>query len=181
MSTLAPDHDSAHPRDTPAVVGGECGMSAVPPPSARVNVDVSIRGYSAPRTRKAAQPESITQARKWDRDKRRAALAAGVCDACAARYSWGVQVGFRLSRPPCADCAPFVNAATGISKPNGWRRLHAARAVGFSRNGGEQDVKAIRDGLGHQTEAHHHQTVTGTKHHQGTGMTTNPTTGRQSS
>jgi hypothetical protein len=136
MSTLAPNHDSAHPRDTPAVLGGECGMSAVPPPSARVNVDVTIRGYSAPRTRKAAQPESITQARKWDRDKR-AALAAGVGDACAAQYSWGVQVGFRLSRPPCADCAPIVNVAPGTEKPNSWRRLHAPRPVSFSRDGGD--------------------------------------------
>lgn len=75
-------------------------------------------------------PETISQARTWDRVKT-LYLRDGLCHACAAQAAWGHQLGFGyvVNRPwgdsarikaPCRVCAPIV-ATFPVARPNGWR------------------------------------------------------------
>ena len=59
-------------------------------------------------------PESVGQARTWDRVKHEV-MRLGVCEKCAAQYAWGVQVGFTLSNPPCVACTRVVAQHGGPS------------------------------------------------------------------
>jgi hypothetical protein len=76
---------------------------------------------------KAQQPETVGQAMRWDRVKTRY-LQAGLCHKCAAQAAWGHQIGFALSHPPCALCAPI--AATFPTDTAGdWRKLAPAQQM----------------------------------------------------
>jgi hypothetical protein len=55
------------------------------------------------------EPESIGQAKVWQRKLRRYQLA-GLCDACAAQAAWGHACGFQKIRNPCIECQPLVNS-----------------------------------------------------------------------
>jgi hypothetical protein len=71
---------------------------------------------------KAARPETVRQAERWDVNKNRV-VEAGLCHPCAAQYAWGLQDGFTGSRPPCRSCSEIVARSLGMIKPNGWRVL----------------------------------------------------------
>jgi hypothetical protein len=71
---------------------------------------------------KAARPETLRQAQRWDIEANRAE-DLGLCRRCAGQYAWGVQIGFGLSRPPCPTCADVVDMLGGQERPNGWRVL----------------------------------------------------------
>jgi hypothetical protein len=66
--------------------------------------------------------ETLAQATRWDVQKSRA-MAVGLCETCAGQYSWGLQIGFTLSKPPCRRCAAVLALASGAARPNGWRNL----------------------------------------------------------
>ncbi len=68
------------------------------------------------------RPETIEQAKRWDVQKSRA-IAHGLCEKCAGQYSWGLQIGFTHSRPPCPDCAVIITTTVGEIRPNGWRNM----------------------------------------------------------
>jgi hypothetical protein len=85
--------------------------------------------------RKGDLPESLSQARAWDRCRAKYA-AAGLCDACAAQAAWGHQIGFgyvstrpwleadRRIKAPCESCAPIVAAFPAeAGKDSPWRRF----------------------------------------------------------
>jgi hypothetical protein len=69
------------------------------------------------------EPESVTQARTWDRKYRRY-LVAGLCHPCAAKASWGHSLGFQKIDDPCAKCQPIVNQfATPGPEGSKWRKV----------------------------------------------------------
>ena len=76
---------------------------------------------------KSARPETLRQARNWDSIKPKA-MQAGLCEACASQYAWGCQIGFNLSKPPCRECQPIVDATPTRERPNGWRTMHGRGA-----------------------------------------------------
>jgi hypothetical protein len=88
---------------------------------------------------KAAQPETLRQAERWDLVRNQAGRL-GLCDRCAPQYADGVAVGFSTVRPPCPTCAEIVDTIGGAAKPSGWRVL--PRTPGHSdtrnRSGGPQ-------------------------------------------
>jgi hypothetical protein len=53
-------------------------------------------------------PETMTQAKVWDRKKRRY-LNAGLCFHCAAQAAWGHEIGFGKIADPCPQCQPIVD------------------------------------------------------------------------
>jgi hypothetical protein len=69
----------------------------------------------------ADKPETIGQAKTWDRVKRRY-LDEGLCLRCACQAAYGHQLGFRRSHDPCAGCSPRI-AAFPIQADSRWRRL----------------------------------------------------------
>lgn len=91
------------------------------------------------RTPKAARPETVRQAERWD-VVRNLAGSLGLCDRCAPQYADGIAVGFTSVRPPCPACANLLDALGGQPKPSGWRVL--ARTPGLTdtrnRSGGPQ-------------------------------------------
>lgn len=74
--------------------------------------------------RQAQEPETVDQARNWDRVNR-LAVRFGLCFSCASQYAWGVQGGFASVRPPCPECAPLV-ATLPSPRVNGWRSVTGA-------------------------------------------------------
>jgi hypothetical protein len=68
------------------------------------------------------EPETIAQARIWDRKKNRY-LIAGLCHPCSCQAAWGHALGFQKIHDPCAECQPIVNAFPN-SGPRGskWRK-----------------------------------------------------------
>lgn len=88
-------------------------------------------------TAKRARPETLQQARTWERTKGRY-LAAGLCHACAAQAAWGHQCGFTGIKPPCAACTPLVAAfPTPAVAP--WRKL-LRQNTRFPAHGGAVNV-----------------------------------------
>jgi hypothetical protein len=71
---------------------------------------------------KRVAPETVAQAKVWDRKYRRYQLA-GLCRVCASNAAWGHQCGFGDIPDPCTECQPIVNAF-GTSGPRGskWRK-----------------------------------------------------------
>lgn len=86
------------------------------------------------RARKAGRPETVGQAREWDRNLR-AYVALGLCHGCAAQAAWGHQVGFGLSEPPCPVCRPVV-AGFDVARAGGWRSASPAERMSVSGVGG---------------------------------------------
>ena len=78
-----------------------------------------LRDHGRNQSNSIERPETLEQARRWDVQKSRA-LAHGLCERCAGQYSWGLQIGFTHSRPPCPSCAVIVAATVGEARPNGW-------------------------------------------------------------
>ena len=74
----------------------------------------------APRQR-ARQPETLAQARTFDRINRHA-LAYGLCWSCAAQLAYGHGLGFATVRTPCSPCV-LVIATLPKPQPNGWRSV----------------------------------------------------------
>lgn len=66
-----------------------------------------------------ARPETLGQARRWDRVKARY-VGHGLCHSCASQAAWGHQGGFSTVRPPCRTCAVIVASFT-VAKVNRWR------------------------------------------------------------
>lgn len=68
-------------------------------------------------------PETLGQARTWDRKCRRYILA-GLCPKCAAQAAYGHADGFQKIHDPCAMCQPIV-AAFPVPGPKGskWRKV----------------------------------------------------------
>lgn len=73
--------------------------------------------------RRAEAPETLGQARVWDR-KRNRYLIAGLCPPCAAQAAYGHAEGFQDIRNPCAVCQPIVNTFPNAG-PRGskWRKI----------------------------------------------------------
>lgn len=69
-----------------------------------------------------SKPETMAQARAFDRKKKRY-RRLGLCQPCAAQAAWGHQLGFGDLRPPCTECLPIV-AALPDDGPRGskWRK-----------------------------------------------------------
>lgn len=80
----------------------------------------------------AAEPETLAQARAWDRTKARY-VKAGFCHRCASQAAWGHQTGgggYATIKPPCVACAKEV-LPDSIIKRHGYRAakwLAAAQA-----------------------------------------------------
>jgi hypothetical protein len=72
---------------------------------------------------KANEPETLGQARTWDRKYVRYQLA-GLCDVCAAQAAYGHAEGFQKIHDPCAVCQPLVNLfPTAGPKGSKWRKI----------------------------------------------------------
>jgi hypothetical protein len=71
----------------------------------------------------AKQPETLTQARTWDRKYKRY-LVAGLCGSCASNAAWGHALGFGKIPDPCAKCQPIVSEfATDGPRGSKWRKV----------------------------------------------------------
>lgn len=70
----------------------------------------------------AAQPETLDQARHWDRQSARGARA-GLCPRCSSQAAWAPQLGWTQVQPPCGECFALVQTFGGVEKANGWRIL----------------------------------------------------------
>lgn len=70
------------------------------------------------------EPETLGQARVWERKCRRY-LLAGLCDLCAAHAAWGHAEGWQnLPWEPCAKCQPFVDLFPSPGpKGSRWRKI----------------------------------------------------------
>lgn len=68
------------------------------------------------------EPETLTQAKVYDRKVRRY-RNAGLCETCAAQAAWGHAIGFQKIHDPCKRCAPIV-ALFDTPGPRGskWRK-----------------------------------------------------------
>lgn len=69
-------------------------------------------------------PETLGQARRWDRVKRNA-VRFGLCQRCAAQFAWAHQENtgsFGGAHSPCDDCKPLI-ASLPVAKVNGWRTV----------------------------------------------------------
>lgn len=77
-----------------------------------------------------ARPETPSQAATWERVQLNARVA-GLCDACAAQFAWGAQLGFTNVHPPCKACRSIVDALPSL-RPNGWRSVTGS--AGAARN-----------------------------------------------
>jgi hypothetical protein len=88
---------------------------------ARRLVEVQAKREQA--ARREVQPESIAQARTWERKNKRY-RRAGLCHTCASQAAWGHQCGFGKITDPCPECLPIV-AAFPTPGPRGskWRKL----------------------------------------------------------
>jgi hypothetical protein len=71
---------------------------------------------------KAARPETVRQAERWD-VVRNLAGQLGLCDRCAPQYADGIAVGFAIVHPPCTACVNLLETFGGQAKPSGWRVL----------------------------------------------------------
>ena len=78
-------------------------------------------GIAVTATAKMKRPETLSQARTWQRQRDRYG-AEGLCGMCAAQAAYGHQLGFTHIEPPCSACSPMV-ARFSTAKPNGWRAL----------------------------------------------------------
>jgi len=79
--------------------------------------------FTAPRpVPKAARPETVRQAERWDLIRNLAAQL-GLCDRCAPQYADGIAVGFAIVRPPCPACANLLDVLGGEPRLSGWRVL----------------------------------------------------------
>jgi hypothetical protein len=70
----------------------------------------------------APKPETMSQARTFDRVVRNAG-AAGLCPTCAPQLGWAAQAGtggFSSVKPPCPACT-VVMIGWPLQRPNGWR------------------------------------------------------------
>ena len=74
------------------------------------------------------KPETIHQARDWDRYKN-TYLAGGLCHRCSAQAAWGHQCGFTLIRPPCEECVLLVAALPERAAGAVWRRHGSGRPI----------------------------------------------------
>lgn len=70
----------------------------------------------------AAQPETLDQARHWDRQMARYARV-GLCGRCSSQAAFGHQMGWKQAQPPCGECLALVQTFGGVEKANGWRIL----------------------------------------------------------
>lgn len=71
-----------------------------------------------------AEPESLGQARVFDRKVRRYTIA-GLCDTCASQAAWGHACGFQNIKDPCTKCQPIVDTfeTPGPAKNSHWRKI----------------------------------------------------------
>lgn len=66
--------------------------------------------------------ETLSQARIWERKKRRY-MIAGLDEVCAGRAAWGHSEGWAiLPWDPCETCQPLVNAFDTESAHPKWRK-----------------------------------------------------------
>lgn len=95
------------------------------------------------------QPETLRQARRFDRVAGLAVEYGELCWACASQLGWSGQLGFLAVKSPCEDCAPVV-ATFPVARPNGWRvilgRLDDPR--GWSAWSAGRDLMTARRGDG---------------------------------
>lgn len=75
------------------------------------------------RKRHGAEPETIGQARVWQRKQGRYELA-GLCPTCASQAAWGHALGFQKIKNPCSQCQPFVSRFdTPGPRGSKWRKI----------------------------------------------------------
>ena len=83
------------------------------------------------RIRLSDLPESLAQARDWEKAKVRY-LQAGLCDRCASQAAWAHQPGaggWWAVHPPCNMCAELIPMLP-LATPNpAWRSLRRKRAA----------------------------------------------------
>lgn len=73
--------------------------------------------------KKADSPETIGQARVWQRKKHRYEIA-GLCSGCASVAAYGHAEGFQIQPNPCSRCQPLVDKFPN-NGPRGskWRKI----------------------------------------------------------
>lgn len=77
---------------------------------------------AAGRTKRHTEPETIVQARTWDR-KRVRYLIVGLCPSCAAHAAYGHALGFGNIPDPCAECQSIVDTLpTPAGRKLKWRK-----------------------------------------------------------
>lgn len=77
-------------------------------------------------SRRQDAPETIAQAITFDRVVT-LAHEHGLCWPCAAQVGWAAQLGYsRVTRVPCDDCRPLVDALPMETSHPAWRRPRGA-------------------------------------------------------
>jgi hypothetical protein len=90
------------------------------------------REDAARKVKPSTRPESLAQARTWEKTKGRY-LAAGLCRKCAGQAAWAHQSGaggWGLAHPPCSDCAEIVELFPYPTVMPEWRCLFRKRTQG---------------------------------------------------
>ena len=97
-------------------------------------------------TRNFDPPETMEQAKEWDRRKS-AYVRAGLCHPCAATASYGHQLGWhRTQYPPCVDCVPVVATFPQETVDPAWRKWPRGRpSVPAMRSAAQPCVQASPD------------------------------------
>lgn len=73
--------------------------------------------------RRAEKPETLGQARVWQRKCGRYRIA-GLCDRCAAQAAYGHAEGFQNIKDPCETCQPTVDGfPTPGPRGSKWRKI----------------------------------------------------------
>lgn len=104
------------------------------------------------------KPETLSQARRWEVNRRRYEIDAGLCARCAGQAAWAHQLGWRsIATSPCAGCLPLVVKLPKRTANSDWRALAGPVAVADVRHGdggtlARQDVPDVQS-IGAQGEA----------------------------
>ena len=73
--------------------------------------------------RRAEKPETLGQARVWQRKSGRYQIA-GLCHRCAAQAAYGHAEGFQNIKDPCETCQPTVDGfPTPGPRGSKWRKI----------------------------------------------------------
>lgn len=84
-------------------------------------MSMPLTDIGAMKAGKVDPPETLAQARRWDR-AHAWYLRAGLCGRCASQMAWGHQIGWGRVHPPCESCLLIIGTFPLI-QVNGWRSV----------------------------------------------------------